>query len=211
MPEQVTIMAQERQITGKSVRNLRVQGIIPANISGGEKPSIAIQLPAGELTSLLKRHGGVGVLRISIGSSASAETAILGKVERNPITSAILHVDFRRVRLNQVMRSRVPIHLTGEAPAVKLNGGMLLHLLDTVEIESLPGNIPESVTLDISPLEELNSLLTVGDIQLPANVKILSTASEPVVTIKAPRIEVPEVEAPAATPAESPTPAVESE
>lgn len=205
MPEQFTIMAQERQITGKQVRNLRAQGLIPANISGGAIPSIAIQLPTAELNGLLKRHGA-GVLRIHVGANARAETAILSRIERNPITTAVLHVDFRRVKLDQVMHSRVPIHLTGEAPAIKIHGGLLLHLLDTVEIESLPGNIPESVTLDISSLEEMNSLLTVGDIQLPANVKMISPASEPVVTIKAPRIEVVEVEAPAATPVVEPTP-----
>lgn len=197
MPEQFTIMAQERQITGKRVRILRAQGLTPANISGAAKPSVAIQLPASELIGLLKRHGA-GVLRIHIGASANAETAILSRIERNPISSAVLHVDFRRVLLDQVMRSHVPIHFIGEAPAVKVNGGMLLHLLDTVEIESLPGNIPEAVTLDISSLEEMNSILTVADIQVPANVKIMTSASEPVVTVKAPRIEVVEAEAPAA-------------
>lgn len=196
MPEQFTIMAQERQITGKRVRILRAQGLTPANISGAAKPSVAIQLPASELIGLLKRHGA-GVLRIHIGASANAETAILSRIERNPISTAVLHVDFRRVLLDQVMRSHVPIHFTGEAPAVRVNGGMLLHLLDTVEIESLPGNIPEAVTLDISSLEEMNSILTVADIQIPAKVKIMTSASEPVVTVKAPRIEVVEAEAPA--------------
>jgi len=115
-------------------------------------------------------------------------------------------VDFRRVQLNQPVHARVPLHLTGEAPAIRLHGGVLLHLLDAVEIESLPANIPEAVMLDISPLDELNSLLTVADIQLPKNVKLVSAATEPAVTIKPPRIEVPEVEAPAAAPEVAPLP-----
>ncbi len=206
MPEQFSIKAQRRQITGKRVRELRAQGITPANISGAAKPSISIQLPADELSRLLKRHG-VGVLRIHLGSGSSIETALLNRVERNPITSAVLHVDFRRVRLDQPVHARIPLHLTGESPAVRIHGGVLLHLLDSVEIEALPANIPEAVTLDISSLDELNSLLSVADIQLPANVKMMSPASEPVVTVKAPRIEVVEAEVPAAAAAPEAIPA----
>ena len=207
MPEQINIQAQKRQITGKHVRDLRAQGLIPANVSGDAQPSVAIQLPADELNRLLK-HRSTGVLRIHVGRGSNVETALLSRVTRDPITSAVLHVDFRRVLLDQPVHARVPLHLVGEAPAVKIHGGVLLHLLDSVDIESLPANIPEDVTLDISPLEELNSLLTVADIQLPASVKLLSPASEPVVTVKAPRIEVPAVEAPAA-PEAIPTPAEE--
>lgn len=205
MSEQLNIKAQMREITGKRVRNLRARGIIPANISGAAKPSIAIQLPVDELNRLLKRHGA-NVLRIQIGSASRTETALLNRVERNPITSAVLHVDFRRVRLNQPVHARVPLHLIGEAPAVRIHGGVLLHLLDTIEIEALPANIPEALTLDITTLEELNSLLTVADIQLPANVKMMSPVAEPVVAVKPPRIEVPEVEAPAAAPEMAPPP-----
>lgn len=210
MPEQLNIKAQVREITGKRVRNLRSRGIIPANLSGDAKPSVAIQLPADELNRLLKRRGA-GVLRLQIGAAPRSETALLNRVERNPITSAVLHVDFRRVRLNQPVHARVPVHIIGEAPAIRVQGGVLLHLLDTVEIEALPANIPEAVTLDISPLEELNSTLTVADIQLPGNVKMVSPEGEAVVTVKAPRIEVPEVEAPAAAPEVAPEAAPETE
>lgn len=204
MPERFTLTVQSRQVMGKHVRRLRADGITPANISGAAKPSVAVQIPSAELERLLKRHGA-SVLYLQIGGAKSQETTILGHVERDPITNHILHVDFRRVRLNQPIHSRVPVHVTGEAPAVKIDGGVLLHVLDTIEIESLPANIPESLTLDISSLTEFNSLLTVADVQLPANVTLISDAAEPVVTIKAPRIEVPEVETPAAAAGEAAT------
>ncbi len=206
MPEQFDLNVQARQILGKRVRRLRIQGITPANISGATMPSVAIQLPEDEMKRLLK-HRTAGVLRIHVGKSSRAETALLNRVERDPITSEVLHVDFRRVRLDQPVRARVPLHLTGEAPAIKIHNGVLLHLLDSLEIEALPGNIPEAVTLDISPLEELNSVLTVADIQVPSKVKLLTSPDEPAVTIKPPRIEV-EVEAPAAAaaPEAAPTP-----
>lgn len=202
MAERFTLEVEARQILGKKVRALRAHGVIPANISGGAKPSVAIQVSAGEMARLHKRHGA-GLLYLHLGSDKNAESAILGRIERDPVTSAVLHVDFRRVKLNQPIHARVPIHLTGEPPAVKVEGGVLIHLLDTIEIESLPANIPESVTLDISSLAELNSQLTVADIGLPAKVTLVSSENEPVVTIKPPRIEVPEPEAPAAAAAEA--------
>lgn len=200
MAERFTLEVESRDILGKKVRGLRAHGVIPANISGGAKPSVAIQISAGEMARLHKRHGA-GLLYLQLGSEKNAESAILGRIERDPVTSAILHVDFRRVRLNQPIHARVPIHLTGEAPAVRVEGGVLIHLLDTLEIESLPANIPEFVTLDISSLAGLNSQLTVADIALPPKVTLVSADNEPVVTIKPPRIEVPEPEvAAAATP-----------
>ncbi|HEX9036789.1 MAG TPA: 50S ribosomal protein L25 [Ktedonobacterales bacterium] len=197
MAERFTLAVEPRQILGKHVRHLRKDGLTPANISGGAKPSTAVQISAAELTRLLKRHGA-GVLYLQMGSEKSAETALLGRVERDPVTTSILHVDFRRVRLNQPIHTHVPIHLTGEAPAVKVEGGVLLHLLDSIEIESLPTNIPEAVTLDISSLEELNSTLTVASIPLPPKVTLISPGSEPVVSVKPPRIEVEEPEVAAA-------------
>lgn len=187
MAENLTIKAQAREVTGKQVRGLRAHGLTPGNISGGARPSVAIQIPTTELHRLLKGHGA-GLVRIQVDSGA-AETTLLNRIERNPITSAVLHVDFRRIRLDQVVRTHVAVRLSGEAPAVRLHGGVLLHVLDTVEVESLPTNIPESLTLDITPLNELNSSLTVADIQSPHDVKVLTTATEPVVTVKAPRIE----------------------
>lgn len=196
MADTVTIQVQPRAVTGKRVRRLRAQGIIPANISGGAKPSIAVQIPSADLTRLLKEHH-TSVLRLRVGSAAG-ENALLGRVERDAITTAVLHVDFRRVRLNQPVRARVPVHLTGEATAIKDYNGVLLHLMDSVEIEALPTHIPEAVILDITPLHELNSLLTVADLQAPAGVTMLSVATEPVVTIKPPKIEIPEPEPEAA-------------
>lgn len=200
MPDQITLKAQTREITGKKVSRLRAQGITPANISGAAKPSIAIQVSTSDLSNVLKQHSA-GMLRIQVSPGSHNENVVLSRVERDAVTTKIVHVDFRRVRLNQSLRLRVPVHLTGEAPAVRVGGGILIHVLDSVEIESLPGNIPDAVTLDISPLVDLNTSLTVADIVTQEHVKIMTAPTEPVVTVKAPRIEVEEAEPAAATPA----------
>ena len=191
MANEVKVHVEKREATGKAVSKLRKQGVIPGNISGGGKPSIAVQIDEHELGAIIKHHGAP-VLRISMGSASGTDTALLARVVRDAVSRAILHVDFRRVLLTQPIKAYVPLHIEGEAPAVKMYNGVLLHLMESVEVEALPANLPDAVTIDISPLEELNSTLTAKDIKAPPKVQVLTSPDEPVVAVKAPRVEVEE-------------------
>ena len=191
MANQVDVRVQRREVTGKHIRKLRAQGITPGNISGGGKPSIAIQMDQRELIHIIKQHG-TPVLRVSVEPSGETDTALLARVERDAVSTAILHVDFRRVNLADPIKARVPLHTTGDSPAVKDYNGVLLHLMEAVEVEALPANLPDAVTIDISGLTELNSTLTAKDIKAPATVHVLVAPDEPIVMIKPPRVEVVE-------------------
>lgn len=191
MANEMKVRVQRREVVGKHARQLRSQGLTPGNISGGGKPSIAIQMDQRELVDIIKHHGAP-ILRISIEPDGGNDTALLARVERDAVSTAILHVDFRRVKLTQPIKARVPLHTEGDAPAVKVYNGVLLHLMEAVEVEALPGNLPDAVTIDISGLVELNSTLTAKDIKAPANVQVLVAPDEPVITVKAPRVETAE-------------------
>jgi len=191
MANEIKVRVQTREALGKHARRLRAQGLIPANISGGGKPSTAIQLDSHELQGILKAHGAP-ILRITVEPGGELDTALLARVERDAVSAAILHVDFRRVVLTQPVKARVPLHTVGDAPAVKLYNGVLLHLLENVEVEALPRNLPEAVTIDISGMTELNSTLTAKEINAPTNVQLHVDPDEPVITIKAPRVETAE-------------------
>lgn len=200
MANEVKVHVEKREATGKAVSKLRKQGVIPGNISGGGKPSVAVQIEEHELSALIKHHGAP-VLRISTAGASGTDTALLARVERDAVSRAILHVDFRRVLLTQPIKAYVPVHTEGESPAVKLYNGVLIHAMESVEVEALPANLPDALTIDISSLDELNSTLTVKDIKAPPKVQILGSPDEPVITVKAPRIEVEE---PVAAEAEAP-------
>lgn len=207
MANEVKVHVEKREATGKAVSKLRKQGVIPGNISGGGKPSVAVQIEEHELTALIKHHGAP-VLRISTVGASGTDTALLARVERDAVSRAILHVDFRRVLLTQPIKAYVPLHTEGESPAVKLYNGVLIHAMESIEVEALPANLPDALTIDISSLEELNSTLTVKDIKAPPKVQVIAPPDEPVITIKAPRIEVEE---PVAAEAEAPEGAEASE
>lgn len=212
MANEVKVRVQRREVTGKQTRKLRAQGLTPGNISGGGKPSIAIQMNLRELNDIIKQHG-TPILRVSVEPDGGTDTALLARVERDAVSTAILHVDLRRVKLTELIKARVPLHTEGDAPAVKVYNGVLLHLMEAVEVEALPGNLPDALTIDISGLEEFNSTLTAKDIKAPANVHVLVSPDEPVITVKAPRVEAAE-EQPAAAAEEQPaaaSPAAEAE
>ena len=200
LANEIKLRVQRREVTGKHTRKLRAEGLTPGNISGGGKPSVAIQMNQKDLLALIRQRG-TPILRISVDPDGGSDTALLAKVERDAVSAAILHVDFRRVKLTDPIKARVPLHTRGDAPAVKVYNGILLHLMESIEVEALPANLPDALYIDISGLTELNSTLTAKEIEAPAKAQLLIAPDEPVITVKAPRIEVEEAPAAAEQPA----------
>ncbi len=219
---EVVLQAQRRNVFGKQVKRLRRQGTIPANVSVKHEPSLAIQVDAREFEGFLKAHGATTLITLEIAETdgadgariarAARKAALLGEVQRAAVGGQIQHIEFQQVNLNEPVHAHAPIVVTGEAPAARTLGGVLLRPLDSVEVMALPRDLPEAITLDISGLTELNSSLFVRDLAVPDNVTLLTDPDEPVVTVQAPRIV--EEEAPATetveTPAET-TPQASSE
>ena len=203
MPEQVKFAVAPREITGKKVRQLRRRGILPGNIFGHGRESRPIQFDAHEFSKFLKGHGPTTLLSLTLDSGA-AETAVVRHVQHDPRTNAIQHVDFMHIEMSEPIKVAIPIRLTGESPAVKNFDGVMLQLLETLEVESLPANLPNAVALDISDMAEMKETRYVRDLRVPPSVTVLTDADEPVVKIEPPRIVVEEVAPAAAAAAEAP-------
>lgn len=200
MPDKATIQAQPRTITGKAVKRLRKQGIIPAHVYGHGRPSAAIQIDAHDFGRFLATHHGTTLLGLGLGDGKADDTVVIAHVQHEPRTRAIQHVDFLHVEMSQTMRVRVPIHMQGDAPALKISGAVMLHLLDAVEVEAQPADIPEALQLDVSDMEELKTAKHVSDLIVPPRVKVLTDAEEPVLKIEPSKLTL---ELEAAAPAEA--------
>jgi large subunit ribosomal protein L25 len=184
----VSLEVAPRTTLGKQVKQLRRQGIIPANLYGRRQPSQALQVDLYTLDRFLAGHHATRVIDLQLGGrKGEVYNALIRHVARSPRSGKILHVDFLRVSMSEPITVRVPVTLKGTAPAVALEGGVLLHLLDTLEIESLPGDIPDALELDISGLAAIDDSLHVSDVALPRGVTLLTPADESVVKIVAPR------------------------
>lgn len=192
MPQQVAFSVERRDVIGKKVRRLRLQGLIPGNIYGHNRESIPVQLSAHDFSRFIRAHAATTLLSLQL-DSGPAEAAVVRHVQREPRTHAIQHVDFMHVEMSEPIKVRVPIRFEGESSAVKNFDGVLLQLLEALEVEALPADLPEAVTLDIGDMTEIKDTRYVRDLRVPANVTVLAAADEPVAKIEPPRIAVEEV------------------
>lgn len=186
MPDTVTFRAERRDILGKAVHRLRKQGIVPGNIFGGGDESVPVQLNEHAFSRFLATHPATTLLQLEL-DDGHGEMAVVRRVQHEPVTGDIQHVDFMRVRMNKPIRARIPVHTIGVAPAQKTDGGIPLILLESVEVEALPGNLPAALELDISDMEELNAAHSVRDLRVPPGVNVLTDLEEPVIKIEPPR------------------------
>ena len=111
-------------------------------------------------------------------------------VQQNPVSDAILHVDFMQISLRNKVKLEVAIHLVGLAPAVDTLGGILTHGLDHVTVEALPTDVPSVIELDVSGLEHIDQSLHVSDLSVPEGVEILTDMEQVVAKVAPPAVEV---------------------
>jgi large subunit ribosomal protein L25 len=184
--------ANGRSISTKGeLRELRLRGQIPGVVYGKKLSSAAlVSVDEKELEALLRTHPNA-VLEIDIPSHGK-QSVMLSDVQRDTMTRHVLHVDFHQINLNENVRANVRIEAEGESEGVK-EGGILQVILHELEVQCLPGNIPEVVTVDISSLGVGESLL-VSDLKLPQGVESKSDPQLVVLTILAPQKELTEEE-----------------
>ena len=182
------LSAAAREVHGKAVKNLRRQGIVPAVVFGHGVESNAIQFDAHEFELLRRRTGRNTLLDLSLDGD-KAVPVLVHHVQVHPITRHPIHVDLLVVRMSEELTVDVQVVLTGESTAVERMGGVLLQLRNSVQVKALPDHLPQSLELDITPLEDFDQVLHVSDIAVPADVTLLTDAGEAVARVQAPRVE----------------------
>ncbi len=204
MADVATLIAETRtpgRKTGaKAVRNA---GRVPGVIYGHGREPQPLSVGSVELGRLLETITPAStIVEVSIGGKPVK--TLIREVQRHPIRQGIVHVDFQEIRADEKVRLEVPVHLVGIPEGVRNQGGVLDQVLRTVEIEVLPGDIPERVELDVTVLV-IGKSLHVSELKIP-KATILTGASLTVATVVAPRVE--EVTTPtAAAPVEGAVPA----
>lgn len=173
MSEEVVLKARIRARTGTSpVRRLRKEGDVPAVLYGAGKKNLSIAVNHDLLFHNLEREEFFSQV-ITIDTDGKREKAILRDVQRHPHKTRILHADFQRVDENKPIHIALPIHFSGEDEClgVRIDGGMVSHLMNEVEVTCLPKDLPEHIEMDVGQLR-LGQSLHLSDIQLPEGVQI---------------------------------------
>ena len=192
--ETVQLEVSPRQVVGKKVKALRRQGITPLHVYGNGMDSVALQAETKKLQRVVYQVGKNIPVSLGIDGVKDQNISFVREVQLHPITGRLLHVDFYRVNVTERMQAQVPIILTGEAPAVRLQRGVLMQAIYSLTVESLPMDVPESIQLDVSNLDDFEKAIRVSDVALPSEVTILAEPDEMIARVNPPRVEVEEVE-----------------
>lgn len=193
MTETVTIVAQPRDVIGKTSRRLARQGQIPAVLYGAVDEAISIAVDKHDFEIFMARHAsGSALVSITIEGESEPFNAVIKEVQHSPVKGEIIHVDFLAVRMDQKLQATVGLHIIGEAAGVKV-GGVLMQNAREILVEALPAELPESLNVDISDLE-IGDSLHFSDIVIPAGVEMVDDPAGLVCSVMLPTAEVEEEE-----------------
>jgi len=209
--EELELQAEVRG-TGKGLAHLlRRGGLLPAVLYGHDTDNLALSIAARDVEHILASAAGKNALirlRVKGDEGKAPRIVMLKDIQRHPVRRIPLHVDLFQVSLIEAIHARVPVQVVG-ADAVEKRGFLVQHLMHEVEVECLPTQIPDHVTVDVSALDP-GDHITISDITPGEGVRLLAEPSEVVIAVAAPRAEEVPAAAPAAEGAEAaPAPAGE--
>ncbi len=176
-----TLIGTKREVLGRKVKKLRASGQIPASIFGKKIKSASVSVALDQFIRVYKEAGETGLVELAVGGSV--RPVLIHHVQKDPVTSAIINIEFHQVDLKEKVHANVPLVTIGESPAVTQKKGVVLSILDEIEVEALPTDLPEKIEVDVSALSEVNAEVKVGDLKIPTGLTVLSDPSLTVVKI----------------------------
>jgi len=177
------LTAQIRTVTGKKVKLLRKNDLIPATLYGKGIKSISIECPLKTLVSIIHEAGESGLVYLTVGETT--HPTLIHTVQHHPVTDEILHVEFHEVNLKETVKANIPVVLTGESVAVKEGTGTLLQITMEIEVEALPTDLPEKFEVDVTNLAAVNDEIQVKDVNAGAKVTVVTAPDQIIVKVGA--------------------------
>ncbi len=207
--DKIILKADKRELQGRKVSQLRNLGFTPANLYGKGIESVAIQADAKVMEKVLDEAGETHIIDLQV--DGTTHPVLVSNIQVHPVSQDIVHVDFRQVNLKEKIEASVPVELEGESPAEKA-GNTVVILMDEIQVEALPADLPEKFVVDATLLTEIDQTIYVKDLPYDASkVEIKTDPELIVVKVEAPQKEVV-IEAPVVeTPEGEAAPAAEGE
>ena len=189
----MNLEVQIRDEKGRRVKDLRQQGLIPAELYGKGIENTHLAVKSKDFKNVFKEAGESSIINIVISDKNKKEEipVLIHDIQKDYLTDDIIHIDFYRVRMDEKIRTHIPLEFIGESPAVKNYGGILNKSMLEIEVEALPKDLPHNIPVDISQIKELDQSIYVKDLSIPKNVKILVDPETVIATVSLPKEEVP--------------------
>ena len=170
----IKLKAQPRTVTGKKVKTLRREGLVPAVVYGKDFDSLTIQVESTELSKALSDAGTTNLISLEV--DGSKYDVLVKDIVRSIDRKSIVHTDLYHVNKNIAVKATVPVVVVGESPLIK-TGGIAVNGATEVEVQCLPNDIPSEFQVDISGLEDFSQVITVADLEVDKKVEILTSES----------------------------------
>jgi large subunit ribosomal protein L25 len=191
--ENVVLKATRREVLGKKVKVLRREGKLPAVIFGHGIETTPILLDMHDASRALSSVGSSTLITIDL--EGEQHTALVRERQIDFIYRTLIHVDFQALSMTEKIRATVSLFYDAEqAPAIETYNAILITALEGLEVESLPGDLPDSIEVDVSGLEAIGDAIHVKDIIPPEGVEILDDPETLIVVVTAPEAEPEEEE-----------------
>lgn len=174
--EALKLKASKRTVIGKQVQALRREGLLPGVMYGAGTESIPIEMDLHEASQLLAGTSQSTLIELAV--DKEPHTVLVREVQRDVLRGDYLHVDFLKVAMDVRIRASVPIELVGEAPAAQEAGGVLVTGVSTIEVEALPADLTDRITIDLESLVNIDDTITVGDLGFGADITVLTDLDE---------------------------------
>jgi large subunit ribosomal protein L25 len=185
--EKVVIKATKRNVIGKQVRAIRRAGQLPAVIYGRHIEPVSILMDAHAAGNQLAKLTSSSLITLDV--DGTEYPVLVREKQRNYIKGNLLHVDFLAVSLTEKLHASVRVEFTGLSLAVKDFGAVLVHVMEELEVECLPPDLPEHIVVDISPLVHIGDGIHVRDIVISDKVRILDDVDNMIVVASRPKVE----------------------
>jgi large subunit ribosomal protein L25 len=201
--QKITLKAEKREVSGRKVKSLRRQGILPAVIYGHDFKSMPIQMPVKDFEKTYAEAGESTVVYLDVGGES--HPTIIQDVALDSVKDSFLHADFYKVRLDEKIKAKIQLTFISESPAVENLGGILVKNISEIEVEGLPQDLPHEFEVDLSKLAEIGNQILVKDLLVSSKLKIHADQDAIVALIQEPISEEEfkaQMETPITTPEE---------
>lgn len=174
---------QFRKILGKKTKELRKKGLVPAHIYGKGTDTLSVSVDKKTFLKVFEDVGETGLIDLMV-DQQNPRPVLVDDFQLDSVSGELLHIDFHQVVLTEKVRAKIPIEIMGEAPAVSEKRGVLLTILDSIEVEALPTDLPEALKVDVSRLSEVDAVVKVSDLQInKEEIEVLADSNEILVKI----------------------------
>lgn len=192
----ITLKIEKRKLTGRKVKRLRLEGIVPANVYGKKVKSEAVQVDSKEFAKVFEKAGETGIVELVEGKTV--RPVLIHDVQIHAVSGEPLHVDFMQVDLKVKVTATVQVVMEGESPAEKSGIGTVVQQLQEIEVEALPADLPEKFVVDATKLAEVDQAVLVKDLDYDKSKVEIKTDLEGIVA----KVEPPQKEEVIAPPVE---------